>query len=246
MSDERTPALWLGAWLAVLGAVLAALTAGGTAGPPAAPDRWGEWMATTPPVEAAFALVRVAALVVAWYLAAVTVLGLTVRLLRAPRLAAATDRLTVPSVRRLLGGAGMALGLAGGLAPLAGPAVAVAQTAVTSAPDATAPETTITMRRLPPAEPQPPAAVAPPPTAVTPPSAPEAPTVEPSSWTVQPGECFWTIAEQVLSRASGRPALDQEVVPYWQKLIEANRAALVDPSNPDLVYPGQTFTVPAP
>jgi nucleoid-associated protein YgaU len=36
------------------------------------------------------------------------------------------------------------------------------------------------------------------------------------------------------------------VAPYWQRLVEANRPALADPANPDLVFPGQVFTVPDP
>ena len=61
-----------------------------------------------------------------------------------------------------------------------------------------------------------------------------------------PGECFWSIADQVLARAWDRAPSDGEIVPYWRTLIETNRAALADPANPDLVYPGQTFTVPPP
>ena len=54
------------------------------------------------------------------------------------------------------------------------------------------------------------------------------------------------MADQVLRRAWGRAPTDQEIVPYWNRLIAANRATLADPANPDLVYPGQTFTLPAP
>ena len=43
---------------------------------------------------------------------------------------------------------------------------------------------------------------------------------------------------------SGALPSDSEIVPYWRTLIDANQAALADPANPDLVYPGQTFTVP--
>ncbi len=65
------------------------------------------------------------------------------------------------------------------------------------------------------------------------------------TWRVQPGECFWSIAEDVLTRSRNRPPSDAEIVPYWRALIEANRAALADRANPDLVFPGQVFTVPA-
>jgi nucleoid-associated protein YgaU len=65
-------------------------------------------------------------------------------------------------------------------------------------------------------------------------------------WTVQPGECFWTIAEDVLQRAWGRAPTDAEIVPYWQRLIEANRSELADPANPHLIFPDQVFRVPPP
>lgn len=72
---------------------------------------------------------------------------------------------------------------------------------------------------------------------------PPAPT---ETWTVAPGDNFWFEAEQVLARAWGRSPSDAEIVPYWRTLIEANRAALADPANPDLIFPGQRFNVPPP
>jgi hypothetical protein len=74
--------------------------------------------------------------------------------------------------------------------------------------------------------------------------APTSPRAEP--WTVGPGENFWVKAASVLARSLGRRPTDAEIVPYWQALIEANRAALADPANPDLIFPGQHFTVPPP
>jgi hypothetical protein len=68
----------------------------------------------------------------------------------------------------------------------------------------------------------------------------------PGEWRVAPGQCFWSIADDVLTSARGRAPSDAEIVPYWRRLIEANRAALVDPDNPDLIFPGQVFTIPAP
>jgi len=61
-----------------------------------------------------------------------------------------------------------------------------------------------------------------------------------------PGECFWSIAEDVLAAAWGRAPSDAEIVPYWRVLIEANRATLADTANEDLIFPGQVFTVPPP
>ncbi len=65
-------------------------------------------------------------------------------------------------------------------------------------------------------------------------------------WTVRPGECFWSIADDVLAQAWGRAPSDAEIVPYWRSLIDANRHLLKDRSNPHLVFPGQVFAVPPP
>lgn len=61
--------------------------------------------------------------------------------------------------------------------------------------------------------------------------------------TVQPGDSFWIIAEQQLTTAMGRTPTDLEILPYWQSLIDANRDRLVQPGNPDLIYPGQELCV---
>jgi nucleoid-associated protein YgaU len=192
----------------------------------------------------------------------VTAAGTAARLSRAATLVALVDRVTLPPLRQLLSvtlTAGLATGLAG-----AGAAVAATPTTVTPGP-----AVTVTMHRLPPASA--PGAVPPTTTTTTTPSAPTTTTTTvaqsapappatpdlapppppaPSSasgrWTVRPGDCFWSIAADVLSRAWGRPAADAEIAPYWRRLVEANRAALVDASNPDLVFPGQVFTLPQP
>ena len=52
------------------------------------------------------------------------------------------------------------------------------------------------------------------------------------------------MAEHILTRAWGRPPTDPEIVPSWVVLIDANRPLLVEPSNPDLILPGQLFTLP--
>ncbi|PLS75238.1 MAG: hypothetical protein CYG61_08380, partial [Actinobacteria bacterium] len=41
-----------------------------------------------------------------------------------------------------------------------------------------------------------------------------------------------------------RAPSDAEVDAYWRRLVDANRAILRDPANPDLLYPGQVLTVP--
>ena len=51
-----------------------------------------------------------------------------------------------------------------------------------------------------------------------------------------PGDSFWSIAvDEAASATSSR---------YWRALIDANRDRLVDPSNPDLLYPDQVLRLP--
>jgi nucleoid-associated protein YgaU len=70
-------------------------------------------------------------------------------------------------------------------------------------------------------------------------------TEAPATWTIAPGDHLWHVAEQTLSDAWGREPTDAEVAPYWDALVEHNRATLAVPGNPDLVYPGQIFELPA-
>lgn len=67
-----------------------------------------------------------------------------------------------------------------------------------------------------------------------------------ATWTVQSGDHLWHIAATVMGEHLDRRAADDEVTPYWTRLIEANRDRLPDPDNPDLVLPGLVLTVPSP
>ena len=58
------------------------------------------------------------------------------------------------------------------------------------------------------------------------------------------GDSFWSIAAQHVRSATGLAPSDAEVAPYWRVLIEANRDHLVVPGEPDLIHPGQVFTLP--
>ena len=242
MSRLGPAALWVGG----LGAAALALQSAGH-GPLAAPPltepaQWAAWLDGRDPLIAAFAILRIVALAGLWYLAAVTVVGAGLRAAGAVSLVRLTDRLTIGPVRRLLAGS-VSLGLAASSAVvLAAPAIrlpaAVAQTSTTSS-TTTGPPATVTMHRLGPAEPL----------AVSPvPQVSQVSTPAPAAdrWTVKPGECFWTIAEDVLARHLGRPVTDAEIVPYWRRLIEANRSELAHHDNPDLIFPFQTFVIPAP
>ena len=58
------------------------------------------------------------------------------------------------------------------------------------------------------------------------------------------GDSLWSIAKATLAAAWGRAPSDAEVTGYWRELIEANRGALDDPDNPDMIFPGQRFRLP--
>jgi hypothetical protein len=65
-----------------------------------------------------------------------------------------------------------------------------------------------------------------------------------TTWRIAPGDHLWHVAAATLARAWGRPPTDDEIVPYWRALIDANASRLAVPGNADLVYPGQVFTLP--
>lgn len=102
------------------------------------------------------------------------------------------------------------------------------------------------------------------PPAATPPAVPveradahhpgrEAPGRE-SEWVVRPGDHLWSIAENtVRARSGAAPGVDgrgehepdeREVARYWVRLVEENRERLVDPTDADLILPGQHLRLP--
>lgn len=236
-------------WVAALAAAAITLQWAGRgqlAAPPLTdPGRWPAWLDGRDPMIAAFSLLRVAALGGLWYVAGVTLLGAVVRAAGAASLVRVTDRFTIGPVRRMLAGS-VSLGLAAsGVVAVAAPAlrlpVAAAQTSTSST--APAPPATVTMHRLGPAEAPAPVTPA---SRVPQVSAPAPAPAASERWTVEPGECFWSIAEDVVAARLGRAPTDAEIVPYWQRLIEANRTELAHRDNPDLIFPAQTFVLPPP
>ena len=64
------------------------------------------------------------------------------------------------------------------------------------------------------------------------------------SVTVRPGDSFWTIAEDLVSLRLQRAPTDPEVIGPWRDLIAANRDALPDPADPDVLLPGTVLRLP--
>lgn len=236
---------WVAALVAIV-YVLHALGEGQLSTPPFTDfDALRKWMDARDAVGVAFAFLRVVALVLAWYLLIVTVLGLLARLSRVPSLVALTDLGTIPAVRKLLGGvAGIGL-TASAATLLVGPSLADDPPAAVEVEGEDAAAGSVVIERLPDGS-----------TVVI----ERLPDDDGSAtmrvvgadgqavptWAVQPGDHFWHIAEATLTEAWGRDPTDVEIDPYWRHLVEVNRARLVDQSNPDLIYPGQVFDLPPP
>jgi nucleoid-associated protein YgaU len=228
------------AWVAFLVAAIAFLHGAGRGplAPPPLDGRTRAWLDERDAAEATFAVVRLLALALAWYLLATTAAGVLVRLARAGRLVAFADAVSVPAVRRLVEGA-IGVSLAAAALTATGELTGTGHGARPAAAEAPAPEDVVmrrlpdedrdevVMRRLPDGQVPPVAAV-------------------PAEWTVEPGDHLWAVAEAVLTRAWLRPPSDAEATPYWLRLIEANRDRLADRENPDLVFPGQVMVVPPP
>lgn len=249
-------ALPLVAWIGALAAVLAGAVALGAtpaldAPPLTRPGELGDWAAARQPIEAAFAVLRVVVVALAGYLLLVTCLAVVLRLGPAGRLVTAFDVLTLPWVRRIVQGA-LGVGLVG--ASLAAVSSAAADpsanpsrtlTAADARLAASAPEHPRVgddlLVRLSEVEPGPPTMEQLDDPAATP--AVEGPVGE---VTLGAGDHLWSVAERALAEAWGREPTDDELVPYWEQLVEVNRHRLADPANPDLVFPGQVVTMPPP
>jgi hypothetical protein len=61
---------------------------------------------------------------------------------------------------------------------------------------------------------------------------------------VVPGDSLWSLAESAVQERLGMPTSTRDVARYWVRVVEMNRPRLVDPSNPDLIFPGQTLVLP--
>lgn len=228
---------WLGGLVAA-GMALRVAATGDLAAPPL--GSWSallDWVDARDPVVAAVALARLVAEVSVWYVVAVSVLHVVGAGLRLAGAHSVADALAVPAVGRLVrAGLGMSVVAASTLSPASAagpPRAATMATAGIGTAVAAPSEGAAVMRPAP----------APPEVAAAPIAVP-APVAVPTTWTVEPGDSFWTIAEEALADALGRPPSGAEVHPYWRRLVEANRARLVDADDPDLLHAGQVLELP--
>ena len=220
------------------------------------------------PLLVAVSALRLVALAVGAGLLAVTAAGIAARTAGLARLVTRLDRLTPPSLRRVLDGAlgaGLAasIGLSSvpaGADPSPSPTMAIGPDAATTLrrlPDSPYPNpdrsTTTVLRRLPDAAPGPPdaGAAVPPPATASPSHAGPGPAAPPPGTgsrqvVVRPGDSFWRLAERHEVERLGRQPSDAEVTVCWKQLVALNRHRLVVADNPDLIFAGQVLHLPCP
>lgn len=160
-APRSTGRLALAWWTAFLIATVAGLHAAGEAlaPPPLNPGQLGDWLGRRQPAEAAFAVLRLVALGLAWYLLLATVAAVLARASGWRSLVRVLDAVTVPAVRRMVAGC---VGVSLAAAVLTGPggeALAEEQREASSTaevgetmrrlPDTPTPAIGETMRRLP-------------------------------------------------------------------------------------------------
>jgi nucleoid-associated protein YgaU len=222
--------------------MLHTLGRGPLAAPPVTrPGALPGWLDQRSAATLAFCTLRLAAMGSAGYLLATTLAGLMARIVGWARCSAMVDAISPLVVRRLVQGAAgltVAATVSTTQAPAwAAPGVPAGPTSPTpimrrlptTAPPTTAPPTTA------------PPAIAPAPLLTAPPAQ-----AAPATWVIRPGDNLWSVAEATLVRAWGRVPSDAEVDDYWTGLIAINRGRLAHSDDPDLVFPGQVFELPAP
>jgi hypothetical protein len=232
------------------------------------------WLATTSLADAVSALVRLAALAVAYWSLAGTLAYLTAVFIGSERLITRVAPFTFPVVRRLadrLVAGTIAMGVM--TAPLIASTHPRPPPPLPAQPvaDAYVPEARLT-GHVPPSEAlEPPSEDRPDPVAFAgrpttapgdvqdnPPWEVPGPTDEPEpavmDWaggagavdvTVAPGDHLWMLAERRLAAVTGRAVADHEIAPYWRTTVDHNLPRLRS-GDPDLLHPGETITLPDP
>ena len=187
------------------------------------------WYRLVGPGAATLAAVRVGALGGALWLLAVCLLQLVSERSVGRSLRPIADRV-VPVALRRFAGVSLSAGLLVAPPLVDGGVDAPGTASMRPMPDEATSSTTVTATTVPTA----------PATQATP------VVVEPSRdhYVVARSESFWSIAADRVGEALRRTPTESEVLAYWERLIEANRARLVDPGNADLLFAGQLLTLP--
>ncbi|MBT5851524.1 MAG: hypothetical protein HOH36_13910 [Acidimicrobiaceae bacterium] len=211
------------------------------ASPPANPARVVDWWSQVGTAQGAVALVRIAGIATATYVAVVGGLVTLSTLACLPRLARTMARGLPTGIQRSLAGVTIAastlcpsFAASAHTDPLPTPIVLFdigsADLGPAIVPDEPTDSTPV-FERVPSAADSPNAMADAPPSANT--------------WTVQRGDHLWSVAEATLTdRATdGAAPSKRQVARYWQRLITGNRAAIG--ADPDLIHPGIMLVLPA-
>lgn len=249
------------AWMASLAAALWFLHLVGTGdlATPPGPRRWPEWINAVGPDAAIVAILRILGIALGWYLVLGTVAAAIARSNAAPHTVALIEGATPRFLRQIVGTTRAMTVSAAALTIAVSPLVVSvgadtvlpvgAEVRPTAALRPIAAIPTITLERLNAASTtteatatlarfdfqlgnMAPAA-----------DVDELPVGE--TWIAQTGDHLWLVAHETLFDAWGRQPSEAETSSYWRVLIEVNRGRLADPANPDLIFPGQTFVLPA-
>jgi len=212
---------------------------------------FGEWPNTSgSPVALTSGVLRGAALAGALYVAIASAVLAAARALDATRLAATALAALPRPLRRALAGL-IGAGVLSLAAPRGATHAPVAATTTTTVAGVTPPTITTTTSRSTassstalPSTTSTPAAPAPAPTLAPVPTPPAVAVPSADTWQIAPGDHLWSVAETTVTMRIGRTPTDREVSRYWRRLISANRSALIDPANPDLVVVGQLIHLP--
>jgi nucleoid-associated protein YgaU len=222
--------------------ILLPLGAGELGAPPiASPAELSSWLEQRDPVVAGFAVLRVAALAAGLYIVLLAALHAATSAVGYRPLSRFVERLTVPTLRRALtsaAGVGISSAVVLGAITPAGadpPTTSSDRMVELSTSSGPAISEVATMSVIDDAQI---------PNAGTRAVATPAAAVVDTTWTVEPGDSLWSIAEEHLADAGGAVVDERQVAVYWRSLIEANRAALLVPGDPNLIFPGQLLSLP--
>ncbi len=180
----------------------------------------GQWIDNSSLEDATAAIVRVAALVVAYWLAISTASYLIAKVFRRVRMIEVTQILTLPALRKVIDAA-----VAGSVAAItiASPALGgthpIEEVPVVAVPEQyeIAPmEETIEIIIVADA------------------------TLE---VVIKAGDNLWDVASRRMEEVLGRTAGDHEVAPYWVEVIQANEDR-ISSGDPDIVHPGEVILLP--
>lgn len=208
------------------------------------------WWTAVGTAAATMEILRLAAIALGVWLAAVGLLGALVAATTSRALGRLWRALTPHLVRRVMvttAAAGLAASCSGAAAQDGRPAPPPAEHPLLidlgPAPDeSTGPDDTpVLLVDLGPAPASPDRPGTPPPGALAAPRDRVAASAVAETWRVETGDHLWSIAEDTLLDR-GLEAEEPDITRYWQRLIDANRDAIG--SDPDLIHPGVVLRLP--